>query len=163
MVGYWVTTTHYEIPIYGGPFGGLWGFLDKTKYISLGPQAFRTNVLTCAPTFRDMRKPSMRLVITKIPIFGGPFWGVRGGFRTKLKTFCSAHGHFGQMFSLVRQLFVFVRQIPIPGGYDPLNPLFLVWIKKTYFTNIFYLCLVIPMPNFRTIRSFFTDLGFFQK
>ena len=130
VVGYWVTTTHYEIPIYGGPFGGLWGFLDKTKYISLGPQVFRTNVLTCAPTFRDMRKPSMRLVITKIPIFGGPFWGVRGGFRTKLKTFCSAHGHFGQMFSLVRQLFVFVRQIPIPGGYDPLNPLFWVPIKK---------------------------------
>ena len=37
---------------FGGLFGGPWGFSDQTKDILLGPRAFRTNVLTCAPTFR---------------------------------------------------------------------------------------------------------------
>ena len=82
MVGYWVTTTHYEIPIYGGPFGGLWVFLDKTKDISLGPQAFRTNVLTCAPTFQRHAKTLNAVGYYKNPniwgaFLGGP-WGVFG-------------------------------------------------------------------------------------
>ena len=125
MVGYWVTTTHYEIPIYGGPFGGLcFFFFTKLKTFHSAHRHFGQMFSLVRQLFGDKRKPSVQWVITKIPIFGGPFWGVRGGFWTKLKTFCSAHGHFGQMFSLVRQLFVFVRQIPIPGGYDPLNPLF---------------------------------------
>ena len=38
---------------------------------------------------------------------------------------------------------------------------FLSLDKKIYFTNNFYLHYGTPMPNFRIIRSFFTDLGFF--
>ena len=130
VVGYWVTTTHYEIPIYGGPFGGLWGFLDKTKYISLGPQVFWTNVLTCAPTFRDMRKPSMRLVITKIPIFGGPFWGVPWGVSDKTKDFLLGPRAFRTNVLTCAPTFRFCAPNPNSGGLWPSKPPFLVPIKK---------------------------------
>ena len=131
----------------GGLLGVCGGFWTKLKTFRSAHRHFGQMFSLVRQLFGDMQKPSMRWVITKIPIFGGPFWGLRGGFRTKLKTFRSAHGHFGQMFSLVRQLFVFVRQILITGGYDPLNPFF-EFLSKNLFHQYVLLRLGYPHAKF---------------
>ena len=43
------------------------------------------------------------------------------------------------------------------------KPPFVSLYKNIYFTNNLYLGYGTPMPNFRIIRSFFTDLRFLKK
>ena len=107
--------------IWGAFWGVCGGFRTKLNTFRSAHMNLGQMLSLVRQLFGDMQNPQCGGLLRKSQYFWGPFWGVRGGFRTKLKTFCSAHGHFGQLFSLVRQLFVFVRQILIPGGYDPLN------------------------------------------
>ena len=138
VVGYWVTTTHYEIPIYGGPFGGLWGFLDKTKDISIGPQAFRTNVLTCAPIFRRHAKTLNAVGYYENPNIWGAFLGGPWGVSDKSKDFLLGPRAFRTNVLTCTPTFRFCVPNPIYGGLWPHKPPFLSWLIKsispTFFT-----------------------------
>ena len=123
LLGY--NKPHYENPnIWGGLLGVCGGFWTKLKTFRSVHRHFGQMFSLVRQLFGDMQKTLNAVgYYEKSQYLGGLFGGVRGGFRTKLKTFCSAHGHFRQLFSLV-------RQILIPGGYDPLNPLFYFGSKK---------------------------------
>ena len=100
----------------GGLLGVCVGFLDKTKDILLGPQAFRTNVLTCAPTFRRHAKTLNAVGYYENPNIWGAFLGAPWGVSDKTKDFSLGPRAFRTNVLTCAPIFCFCAPNPNYGG-----------------------------------------------